>query len=192
MKTLVVIFGPPAVGKMTVGRELSRLTGFPLFHNHMTLEAVAPVFGWGTPQFHRLVGEFRRRVIEEAVGSDLPGLIFTYVWALNDPADKAFIDELMGIFERAGERVCFLELADDLDVRLVRNRSELRLAEKPSKRDVEFTERDLLADEQRYVMNSNDDFFYPERHLKIVNTQFAPDAVAEAAVRHFELPRVAQ
>jgi len=39
MKTLVFIVGPPAVGKMTVGRELSSLTGFPFFHNHLTIEA---------------------------------------------------------------------------------------------------------------------------------------------------------
>jgi adenylate kinase family enzyme len=30
---LVVIFGPPAVGKMTVGHELTKLTGYKLFHN---------------------------------------------------------------------------------------------------------------------------------------------------------------
>ena len=37
-KTLVIIFGPPAVGKMTVGSKLSKLTGLKLFHNHMTIE----------------------------------------------------------------------------------------------------------------------------------------------------------
>jgi hypothetical protein len=31
---LVIVFGPPAVGKMTVGLELERLTGFRLFHRH--------------------------------------------------------------------------------------------------------------------------------------------------------------
>jgi len=33
---LVVVFGPPAVGKMTVGREICLLTGFKFFHNHTT------------------------------------------------------------------------------------------------------------------------------------------------------------
>jgi adenylate kinase family enzyme len=28
----VLIFGPPAVGKMTVGHEVARRTGFKLFH----------------------------------------------------------------------------------------------------------------------------------------------------------------
>jgi len=32
----VLIFGPQAVGKMTVGQELANLTKLKLFHNHMT------------------------------------------------------------------------------------------------------------------------------------------------------------
>ena len=32
----VIIFGPPAVGKMTVGYELAKFTGLKVFHNHMT------------------------------------------------------------------------------------------------------------------------------------------------------------
>ncbi len=34
----VLLFGPQAVGKMTIGYELEKLTGLKLFHNHMTLE----------------------------------------------------------------------------------------------------------------------------------------------------------
>ena len=52
---LIILFGPPAVGKMTVGQELSRLTGYPLLHNHMTIDLVTEFFDFGTPQFGRLV-----------------------------------------------------------------------------------------------------------------------------------------
>jgi len=89
----VVLFGPPAVGKMSVGYELSRLTGLRLFHNHMTIDLVLPFFDFGHPSFQRLVGEFRRRVFEEVAASDLPGLIFTFVWALDLKADRKFIDD---------------------------------------------------------------------------------------------------
>ncbi|MYC14213.1 MAG: shikimate kinase, partial [Gemmatimonadetes bacterium] len=33
----VIIFGPPAVGKMTVGYELSKITVLNVFHNNMTI-----------------------------------------------------------------------------------------------------------------------------------------------------------
>ncbi len=44
----VLLFGPQAVGKMTVGQELERLTGLKLFHNHMTIDLVAPFFSYGS------------------------------------------------------------------------------------------------------------------------------------------------
>ncbi|WP_433744437.1 hypothetical protein [Paenibacillus amylolyticus] len=47
---LVIIFGPQAVGKMTVGQELEKITNLKLFHNHMTIELVSPYFSYGTPQ----------------------------------------------------------------------------------------------------------------------------------------------
>ena len=34
---LVLIIGSNAVGKMTVGQELTKITDLRLFHNHMTL-----------------------------------------------------------------------------------------------------------------------------------------------------------
>ena len=44
MKLLFMI-GNAAVGKMTVGQELMKLTGLRLFHNHMTIEPVIEIFG---------------------------------------------------------------------------------------------------------------------------------------------------
>lgn len=43
----VIIFGPQAVGKMTVGKELEKITDLKLFHNHMTIELVTHYFEYG-------------------------------------------------------------------------------------------------------------------------------------------------
>ena len=48
---LIVIFGPPAVGKMTVGKELSRITKLKLFHNHMSIELVNKFFDFWNTKF---------------------------------------------------------------------------------------------------------------------------------------------
>ena len=37
---LVLIIGSGAVGKMTVGQELMKITDLRLFHNHMMIEPV--------------------------------------------------------------------------------------------------------------------------------------------------------
>jgi len=185
--TLVVIFGPPAVGKMTVGMELERLTGLRLFHNHMTVDAVLPFFPFGSPAFRRLVEEFRRRIFEEVAASDLPGLIFTYVWALNDPTDKDHLDRLVKVFADRGARVCYVELEATQAERLRRNETPLRLAEKKPMRDLAKSRANLLAADEQYQLNTRDDFFYPGEHLKIENTHLKPEDVARRIAGHFQL-----
>jgi hypothetical protein len=186
VKTLVVLVGPPAVGKMATGRALERLTGLPLFHNHMTIELVLPFFEFGSAPFNRLVGEFRRRIFEEVAESDLPGLIFTYVWAFDTPADRQFVHGVMEIFERQGGRTVFVELWASLETRRVRNRTDLRLQEKASKRDVEQSDARLLAAEDRHRMSSEGDFPFPD-HLRIDNTEVGPTEVARMIATHYAL-----
>ena len=41
----LLISGHMAVGKMTVGQKLAKITKLKLFHNHMTIEPVLEVFG---------------------------------------------------------------------------------------------------------------------------------------------------
>ena len=41
MPKFILIIGPQAVGKMTVGQELAKMTGYKLFYNHMTIERLS-------------------------------------------------------------------------------------------------------------------------------------------------------
>ena len=186
MKTLVAIFGPPAVGKMAVGRALEALTGLPLFHNHMAIEVALPFFEFGSPPFSRLVTLIREQVFEEVAASDLPGLIFTYVWAFDQPSDEAFVRALKERFESRGGRTVYVELQADLDTRLERNRTELRLLDKPSKRDVAKSDERVRAMEERYQLCSNGSFPFPD-HLLVDNTHLAPAEVAQRIVERFGL-----
>ena len=183
----VVIFGPPAVGKMTVGQELAKLTGLKLFHNHMTIELVLNFFDFGDPRFGRLVSEFRKRVFEEVAASELPGLIFTFVWALDLESDKDFIDRSCDIFRQKGAEVYFVELTAQLPERLKRNESESRLSHKPSKRDVKTSKELLLEHDEKYRFNSDNDFFYNENYLKIDNTHLPAHEAALRIVETFNL-----
>ncbi|MGA9343453.1 MAG: AAA family ATPase, partial [Rhodanobacteraceae bacterium] len=126
----IVIFGPPAVGKMAVGREIETATGVRLFHNHMAIEPVLRFFPFGSEPFVRLVDGFRRQLFEEVVNSDLPGLTFTFVWNLDDPKDTSFLERTCHLFSQRGYSVAFVELRASLDERLIRNRAADRLSEK--------------------------------------------------------------
>lgn len=183
----ILIFGPPAVGKMAVGMALEKKLGIKLFHNHMSIEFVQPFFNYGTSAGRRLVGEFRRRIFEEVALSDLKGLIFTYVWAFDLPSEKEYVDSICALFRAKDARVLFVELAAPQSVRVNRNGTELRLAHKSSKRNRQWSHENLLQEDARHKMNTDGDFYYPEAHLKIDNSLLSPDEVAERVIDHFKL-----
>ena len=191
----VCVFGPPAVGKMTVGHELAKLTGFKLFHNHMTVDPVLDIFPFGSPPFGRLVGEFRRRIIEEAVAADLPGLIFTYVWALEDERDRDTVASYVDIVESGGGQVSFVELVAPLEERLVRNSSEFRLDQKRSKRDLDFSHQNVIDLDTQWVMNTGGTATVGEAYLagrdyvRIDNTRLPAAEAASQVAETFVLSR---
>ncbi len=183
----VFVFGPPAVGKMTVGRELASLAGYKLLHNHAPIEPLLEIFEFGSPSFGRLVNQFRVGVIEEALASDLPGLVFTMVWGLDLPEDRALVSSYVDLVEAAGGRVSFVELYAGLSERLERNRTELRLAEKRSKRDLDFSHGNVIALEE-YVMSTGaaptlaDDLLAAHEFVRVDNTDLpAPEAACRIA-----------
>jgi hypothetical protein len=186
---LVIIFGPPAVGKMTVGFELAELTGLKLFHNHMTIDLALNFFDFGDARFHKLVREFRRLIFEEVASSDLPGLIFTFVWAFDLESDRKYVKQICGIFREKGASVYFVELEADLEERLYRNQSEFRLAQKAPKRDVEKSKENLLHAHEKHKLNTDGDFFSEENYLKINNTDLSAGDAARMIVEKFDFSR---
>ncbi len=184
----MVIFGPPAVGKMTVGRAVCARTGFRLFLNHHTIEPLAGIFGMDAPPFRALTSEFRRRVVEEAASSGVR-LALTQVWNLQGADDAVWVGSLVAPYADLGLPVSFVELAADLETRLVRNRGEDRLLAKPSKRDVAWSEAHLHEREDTMVMNSDpavpmaaDAVLGAHRHLRLDNGAADPQATAERVV----------
>jgi hypothetical protein len=168
---LIVIFGPPAVGKAAVGYELAKLTTFRFFHNHMTAEPVAALFGWGTESFGKPTDQLRLTLFTEAITqSNMPSIIFTFVWALDLEGDCEFIKKVVALFEASGGKIFFVELVASLPARLEREGTPLRLSLKPSKRNVPSARALLVEFEGKYKLNSTNDFPYPEHHL-VLNTE---------------------
>lgn len=184
---LVIICGPPASGKMTVGQELQKITGYKLFHNHMSLELVNQFFDFGTSNFRSLDRKIRFDIFEEVAKSPLEGLIFTIVMAFNQKEDEEYIDQIIDVFDNRNLTLCMVELVCDLDERLKRNRHENRLKHKPTKRDVEASEKRLLLNEKRYRMNSVSGDFPTKKIHKINNTHLTAAETAHKIVEHYSL-----
>jgi hypothetical protein len=181
---LMVVFGPPAVGKMTVGRGVCERTNFRLFLNHHTIEPLADVFGMDTAPFRTLTGEFRRRVVQEAAAAGV-ALMLTLVWNLRGVEDAQWVDDLVSPYASADLPVSFVELAADLETRLERNRGEDRLLAKPSKRDLAWSDAHV-RERENWVMNTDptvplaaDGLLAAHRHLRLDNSQVDPQATVE-------------
>ena len=105
---LIFLHGLPGVGKLTVARELTALTGFGIFHNHLAVDLVGSVFEFGSQPFVELREKVWLAVFSQAVASRLDGLIFTF--AYDRTVRGCFIDEVRKLVEEKGGNVLFVEL----------------------------------------------------------------------------------
>jgi shikimate kinase len=174
---LVLIYGPPAVGKLTVGKALAKQTGFRLFHNHLAIDAVKPVFDFGTPSLWKLVGRLRKEVLDEAAKEGVD-MIFTFVYAKGE--DDEYVKEIVRAVESHGGEVCFVRLhciPKELD-RRVANRSRKKIGK--------LTSRSALAElGSKFDLTSEVPF---ARSLSLDTTRVSPKKVSAAIAKHFALP----
>ncbi len=105
---LIFLHGMPGVGKLTVARKLAAVTGFKLFHNHLTVDLVGSVFEFGSPPFVELREEIWLEVFSKAAKAGLDGLIFTFAF---EPSVKSnFIQNVRRVVEDSGGEVDFVKL----------------------------------------------------------------------------------
>jgi len=181
---LVFLIGDAAVGKMTVGQELMKITDLRLFHNHMTIEPVIEVFGY----FHgKSISRIREVIFEEFAVSNNYGLIFTYMWAFNHKSDWDYVEHVSNIFRKNGADVYYVELVAPQEIRLQRNITENRLKHKASKRDIETSNQRLINDDQNYRCVSNDGEIQFDNYIKIDNSNLSAENVAIMIKQRFDL-----
>lgn len=181
---LIFITGNAAVGKMTVGQELMKITDLRLFHNHMTIEPCIEIFGYYDCD---VIRRFRYVIFEEFAKSPNYGMIFTCMWAFDRREDWEFIESVIKIFEPYGTEFYCAELTASKEVRLLRNTTENRLKNKASKRNIEDSEKRLIRDDENWRFESYEGELPFENYIKIDNTDLAPDVVARMIKEKFEL-----
>jgi len=106
---LLFLYGPPAVGKLTIGKELATLTGFELIHNHLVLDAVAQKYDRDSQEFKAESRKMRTDMVREAAENKTAGVILTYVY-LGSKSQDEFIQNLRKITEDHGGQACFVRL----------------------------------------------------------------------------------
>lgn len=181
---LLFLIGNTAVGKMTVGQELMKITELRLFHNHMMIEPVIEIFG----SYHGRATERLRTVIfEEFAKSEQYGMIFTFMWAFDQKSNWDYIEGIKSIFEPYGTEFYYVELVAPQEIRLERNVTENRLKNKASKRDVAFSNQLLKHHDAKYRLESIEGEIPFDHYMKIDNSELSPDTVARMIKEHFSL-----
>jgi hypothetical protein len=110
---LIFIYGLPATGKLTVAKELAAATGYKLFHNHLVVDLLLPVFEFGSEEFVRLREEMWLLVFAEACRAGVPGMIFTF--APERTVTEGFIGNVVELMTRMGGEVEFVRLECEID-----------------------------------------------------------------------------
>lgn len=172
---LVILTGAGAVGKMTVGQELMKITDLRLYHNHMDIEPVIEIFG------HRnssAVTRIREVIFDEFSKSDLYGMIFTFMWAFDIQHDWDYIDRLVDIFRQQNADIYYVELVAPQEIRLKRHVTENRQNHKASKRNIEWSTELLLNEDKNHRLESNDGEMMFENYIKIDNSDLSAGEVA--------------
>ncbi|HXD31624.1 MAG TPA: AAA family ATPase [Pyrinomonadaceae bacterium] len=164
---LIFLHGAPAVGKLTVARELAEITGFKVFHNHLTVDLVGSVFPFGSESFIQLREEIWLATFRQAA-KHATSLIFTF--APEGTVRPQFIQQAIDMIESAGGEVVFVELTCDeaeLEQRLV--------APSRSKFDK------LQSVEQYHELKSAGAFEFPKivSQLSVNTTHSSPAATAK-------------
>lgn len=181
---LVFILGDAAVGKMTVGQELMKITDLRLFHNHMTIEPVLEVFGeWN---FEAISG-CRDIIFEEFAKSGKYGIIATFMIAFDEHEDWDYLEHIKDIFKPYDTEFYYVELYAPQEIRLQRNVSENRLQHKASKRDIETSNKRLLYDDANHRFVSYDGEIEFDNYIKIDNSDLPPEKAAKIIKERFNL-----
>jgi chloramphenicol 3-O-phosphotransferase len=181
MSDVVFLYGPPAAGKFTIGSKIAELTGYSLFHNHLTVDAVKPVFPENDEWRHRALIGLRAYMLELAAEAGR-SIIFTL--AYSGAVDDGYTADIVTAIEKHGGRVCFVQVytpPDELKRRCVaEHRVRMGKMHTPDAIQRNLDTRDHYA-RVKY-----------EPHLRIDTTRSTADDAARQVVAYYNLPMQAE
>ena len=174
----VFIIGAPASGKMTIGQELSKLTGATLFFNHQPIDFALAIY----QDFTEEMWEFVRSVNFSFLGTSARhhrSVILTGVTDFSNQYNLMYLKDIQDLLNEYHQQILFVELETSLEERLRRNRTENRLKYKPLKRYVEVSEKEILETDKTDQLNSQKQPSGLYHYLKIDNTNLSAEEVAK-------------
>ena len=174
---LILLYGPPAVGKLTIAKILTEKTNYKLLHNHLLVNPLAEIFSFDTPTTRLLTREFRLRIFEEAIKNNI-NIIATFGIAGNNAFGH--IDDIISTAEKNNGELCLVQLTADKQTLLER-------VENASRKKHGKT---LTKEKLENILKENLDMLnkYPKiEHLTINTDEQDSSDAAKAIIKYYNL-----
>jgi hypothetical protein len=122
---LIFLHGTAASGKLTTARALETLVGYPVFHNHLVVDALTTVFPFGSEPFVRLRESFWLQVFTDAART---ARSLTFTFAPEATVEPGFPSRARTRVESSGGRIWFVRLlvTDEEQERRISNEDRKR------------------------------------------------------------------
>jgi len=175
---LILLYGPPASGKYTVAKALSEITGYKLFHNHLTYDTAYALFGDDVYSlaFKECCEKLRLVAIGDAVTHKV-NAIFTFVY--DHASDHSFIQRLQTVVEGGGGSISFICLRPSIEI------IKSRVTEKSRK-----TFKKVSSLEELLIFKNNYDIYSTVPNVESViidNSYLSPSEVAVKIVKSINI-----
>lgn len=183
---IVLIYGPQAVGKMTVGQSLAKQLNCAIAHDHMILDVAASLYPYHSIEFHFEKSHLLLDIAKRCCDNNR-SLVLTRTFDFNCLHDQHEIEMFINLQQQA--EIVYVGLESKLSTRIFRNRTRNRLFHKPSKRNVNRSEKRLLASASTFQ-------YYPDqsttsrlnKHIHINNEHLSPWQAARIIVDFIQQP----
>lgn len=171
---LVIIYGPPAVGKLTVAQALAKLTGFKLIHNHLIGDLVVSLFDRGSSQANKLNQQIRTLAYKSAAENKLNGVITTFVYHHDQSErEKRCINEYKSTVQKHSGEVFLVRLSCDME------RLRQRVASPSRLKAIKISSVEKLEQELKNQSLTDEIAVDGVKSLHIDNTDVAPENAAQ-------------
>jgi dephospho-CoA kinase len=181
----ILIYGPIGAGKLTVAKELQKLTGFPVVHNHMILNLVEELFprGANNPYRANLIIKIFKIIIKEAA-QKRRSIIMTHPYAhsfvyKNGVSDPVFVKSMIKTFQDNNGLGYPVHIVCDKKENLKRASNKERKIHK------KLIDKKTLKE----IFDREDHFTSPvlKNNFKIDTTNLEANKVAETIKNYFNL-----
>jgi tRNA uridine 5-carbamoylmethylation protein Kti12 len=102
---LVILYGPPAGGKLTIAQNLAKIADIHVFDNHQVIDMIEPIVTRKYPNFSELIYQTQQNILEAAVKANQTNVVMTFPYASSLDRDVEFITELATTSRKLGAEV---------------------------------------------------------------------------------------